>query len=259
MAQPLALRGQLGLLGLARVGALDLLELPHQQVELAVARAGAGLQLLERRRRLADLGVGGRARRAPRRLLGPAEAVEDVELGGGERELAVLVLAVEGQQRAAGVAQVGRRGAAAAEVGARAALGAHAPGEHDLVGVGREPVAELGAQLVRQREDALDVGLGRPGPHDPRPRLAAEQQVDRVGEHGLARPRLPRQGVQARAEAQLGALDQQEVLDAKLVEHRSTVYQPPGRTGRVACNLWRLGWRSVRAFAVGGANVNGGW
>ena len=46
-----------------------------------------------------------------------------LQLRGGERELAVLVLAVEGQQRAADVAQVGRRGAAAAEVRARAPLG----------------------------------------------------------------------------------------------------------------------------------------
>ena len=131
----------------------------------------------------------------------------------------MLVLAVERQQRAAGVAQVGRRGAAAAEVGARAALGAHAAGEHDLVGVGRQPVAELGAQLLGQREDALDVGLGRAGPHDPGPRLAAEQQVERVGEHGLARARLAGEHVQARPEAQLGALDEQEVLDTQLVEH----------------------------------------
>ena len=149
VAQPLALRGQLGLLGLARGGALDLLELPHQQVELAVARAGARLQLLQRRLGRARLGVRLRARRAALRLLRPAEAVEDVELRGGERELAVLVLAVEGQQRAADVAQVGRRGAAPAEVGARAALGADPPREHELVGVRREPVAQLGAQLRR--------------------------------------------------------------------------------------------------------------
>ena len=42
-----------------------------------------------------------------------------------------------------------------------------------------------------------------------------------MGEHGLARARLPREDVQARAEAQLGPLDQQEVLDAQLVEHAS--------------------------------------
>ena len=124
VAQPLALRGQLGLLRLARGRALDLLELPHQQVELAIARARARLQLIQRRLGRARLGVRLRAGRAALRLLRPAEAVEDVQLRGGERELAVLVLAVEGQQRAADVAQVGRRGAAPAEVGARAALGA---------------------------------------------------------------------------------------------------------------------------------------
>ena len=40
-----------------------------------------------------------------------------------------------------------------------------------------------------------------------------------MGEHGLARPGLARQHVQPGAEAQLGPLDQQQVLDAQLVEH----------------------------------------
>jgi len=44
-----------------------------------------------------------------------------------------------------------------------------------------------------------------------------------VREHGLARPGLPRQHVQARREAQLGPLDQQEVLDPKLEQHRPRV------------------------------------
>ena len=230
VAQPLALRLQLGLLGLARLGALDLLELPHQQVELAVARARTRLQLLQRALGRPRVGVGGRARGAALDLGRAAEAVEDVELGGGERELAVLVLAVERQQRAADVAQVGRRRAAPAEVGARAPLRADAAGEHDLVGVGRQALPQLLAQLVGQREDALDVRLGRARPHDARPWLAAQQQVERVGEHGLAGAGLPRQGVEPRAEAQFGALDQQQVLDAELVEHRLDGL-PPARDG----------------------------
>ena len=217
--QPLALGGQLGLLGLGRRGALDLLELPHQQVELAVARARARLQLRQRRLRRARLGVRRRAGRAPRRLVAAAEAVEDVELGRGERELAVLVLAVERQQRAADVAQIGRRGAPAAQVRPRAPLGGHPPREHHLVGVGRQTVFQDRAQIGRQREHALDVRLLRPRPDDPRPRLAAQQQVERVREHRLARARLAGQRVQPRAEPQLGPLDQQEVLDAELVEH----------------------------------------
>ena len=217
--EPLALRGQLGLLRLARGRALDLLELPHQQVELAIARARPGLQLIQRRLGRAGLGVRLGAGRAALRLLRPAEAVEDAQLRGGERELAVLVLAVERQQRAAHVAQVGRRGAAAAEVRARAPLGRHPPREHELVGVRRQAIGQVRGQLRRQREHALDVRLRGARAHDARPRLAAQQQVERVGEDGLARPRLPRQRVQTRPEAQFGALDQQQVLDAELVEH----------------------------------------
>ena len=73
--------------------------------------------------------------------------------------------------------------------------------------------------LVGQREHALHVGLRRAWAHDPGPRLAAEQQIQRVREHGLARPGLPREHVQARPETELGPLDQQEVLDAEFVEH----------------------------------------
>ena len=74
-------------------------------------------------------------------------------------------------------------------------------------------VAERLAQRVRQLEDALDVRLGRPGAHDPRARAAAEQQVERVREHGLSGPGLAREDRQPGTQAQLGPLDQQEVLD----------------------------------------------
>src|SRR6202011_1456903 len=47
----------------------------------------------------------------------------------------------------------------------------------------------------------------------------AEQQVERMRQHRLPGPRLPRQHVQPRSQAQLRALDQQEILDAKLFEH----------------------------------------
>ena len=86
--------------------------------------------------------------RQPRGVRLAAEAVQDLQLRRGEHELAVLVLAVERQQRAADVAQVGRRRAAAAQVGAGAALGADAPGEHDLLRVVGQPVADQLAQLV---------------------------------------------------------------------------------------------------------------
>ena len=217
--QALALGEQRLLLRLARLRAVDLLQLPLEQVQLAVARAGPRAQLLELLAQRSLARVGGREPLAPRGLLRPAEAVQDLELRGGEREPAVLVLAVEGQQLAADLRQVGRRGAAAAEIGPRAALGAHAPGEDQLVGALGQALGERLAQRDRQREDPLDVRLRGARPHDPGPWLAAQQQVERVREHRLARPGLAGQDVQARAEAELGPFDQQEVLDAQFVEH----------------------------------------
>ena len=79
----------------------------------------------------------------------------------------MLVLAVERQQRDGHLAQVADRRRAPAQVGPRAPLGAHAPGEHDLLGVGGQALAELAAQRRRQLEDALHVGLRRARAHDP--------------------------------------------------------------------------------------------
>ena len=128
-------------------------------------------------------------------MLAPAEAVEEVELRRGEREPAVLVLAEEGDQPPAERLQVGRRGRAALHEGARAPVGAHPARQDDLVGVVPHALAQLGQagaveQPGRQREDALDVGLAAPGRTIPARALAAEQQVERVGEHGLARAGL---------------------------------------------------------------------
>ena len=68
-------------------------------------------------------------------------------------------------------------------------------------------------------EDALDICLVRAGTHDAPPRLAPEQQVERLGEHGLARAGLAGDRVQAPVESQLGALDQQQVPDTQLDQH----------------------------------------
>jgi hypothetical protein len=143
----------------------------------------------------------------------------------------MLVLAVERDERLGELAQVGHGGRAAVDERARAPVGADAPGEHDLVGIGRQALAELAAQRVGQLEDALDVGLGGARPHDARLRPPAEQEVERVGEHGLARPGLPRQHVQPAREPQFGPLDEQEVLDAQLAEHCHGVAAAPDGSG----------------------------
>ena len=190
-----------------------------EQVELALARGGQLAQLLQLAAQALQLAVGGRAGAAARGLLGPAEAVEDLQLGGGEGQLAMLVLAVEGEQALPQAPQVGDGGGAAVDVRAGAPVGAHAPREHDLLGVGGEQLAALAVQLRGQREAALDIGLGGPGAHDPGARAPAEQQVEGVREHGLAGAGLAGEDVQPRRQLELGPLDQQQVLDAQLVQH----------------------------------------
>ena len=143
----------------------------------------------------------------------------------GERQPAVLVLPVEGQQRAA-ERRAGRRPWPSGRRGTRAcgrprprAARARSPG----VRAGRQGSPSSFAQRLGQVEDALDVGLAGARPHDPGPRPAAEQQVERVGEHGLARAGLACEHVQPRRETQVGPLDEQQVLDVQLVQHRAGV------------------------------------
>ena len=136
----------------------------------------------------------------------------------------MLVLAVERQERLGELAQVGQRRRAAVDERARAPVRADPPREDDLLGALRQALAELVAQLGRKLEDPLDVGLRRARPDDARLRAPAEQEVERVREHGLARAGLAREDVEPARQPQLGPLDEQEVLDAQFGEHdpRST-------------------------------------
>src|SRR5204862_4856245 len=116
-AQPLALRKQVALLVLGRPERLDLLDLEAEQVEVAVAVARLLAQGLELAAQLAHARVD-RRKLIPRGELVPAaEAVEELQLGGGHRQAAVLVLAEEGDEPAAELAQVGRRRAPALHEG----------------------------------------------------------------------------------------------------------------------------------------------
>ena len=100
-AQALAGGQQLVVLALLGRGGVDLRQLVLEQVELALARAGElaqGLELARERPHLREcLGAGAQAQR----VVGAAEVVEQLQLGGGDRELAVLVLTVEGDERSA--------------------------------------------------------------------------------------------------------------------------------------------------------------
>src|SRR3954451_20824672 len=74
-----------------------------------------------------------------------------------------------------------------------------------------------------------------PRTHDPGPRAPAEQQVEGVREHRLARSGLTREHREAGAEPQLGPLDEQEVLDTQLDQHaRGSTNEPRRIRGRTA-------------------------
>ena len=250
VAQPVALGAQGGLLGLGGRRGLDLLELEGEQVQLAVAGAGQLAQLGGAALELAHSLIGGAQPLAQRLLVGAAVGVEQLELGGGEHQLAVLVLAVERQQPAAELLQVGLGGGAPAHVGAGATVGPHPAGQHDLLGVGGQA---LGArQLRRQGEHPLDVGLGGAGPHDPAPRPAAEQQVQGVRQQRLAGAGLAGEHVQARAPgaARRAPSTAGSRLAVRGARHRST--RRAGRNGHVRRvpysgvairpNFWRRRW-----------------
>jgi len=141
--------------------------------------------------------------------------------------------AEEGHQPGGDCPQLLRGHRAALEVRARRAVGHHAATEHKLRHVERDALGQLGQLGVRRHgggglEDALDVCLLRAGTHDAPPRLAPEQQVERLGEHRLARARLAGDRVQVAVESQLGALDQKQVPDTQLDQHRATSSSRPG-------------------------------
>ncbi len=120
VAQAPATAQQLLMLGRAGLDALDLVDLERQQVELALPRPGPLAQLLERRVQVAQVAPRVGAFGPARRLRGAAEPVEQVELRTGQRQLAMLVLAVERQQPVGQLAQVADRRRAAVDVRARA-------------------------------------------------------------------------------------------------------------------------------------------
>ena len=98
-AQASARGEQLVVLPLVEAGGVDLGELVLEQVELALARRGELAQGVELRGKATDFCEGLGAGAQAQRVIGATERVEDLELGAREGQLAVLVLAVEGDRR----------------------------------------------------------------------------------------------------------------------------------------------------------------
>jgi diguanylate cyclase (GGDEF)-like protein len=148
-----------------------------------------------------------------------AEVVEDVQLCRGEGQLAMLMLAVERHEGPAEVAELTDGGRTPVQIGARPTVGADPAGEHHLGGIGRQAIGDLCRNLCGQVKHTLNVRLGGSGTHYSGPRPPAQQKVEGVGEYRLPGARLAGEDVQPGGQAQLGPLNQQEVLDAKFTQH----------------------------------------
>ena len=243
VAQPVTLGDEACLFLLTRGDRFDLVELEREQVELALARAGHLPQLGDPLLGGADALVGLGEPFSELHLGRAAVSVQDVELCGGEHQLAVLMLSVEGHQAAPQVAQVRDRGRPAADVRASPAVGPHPAGQHDLLRIVGQPFGQLGVERARPREDALHICLGSAASNDAASRSPAEQQVERLGQQGLACTRLAGEHVQARGQAKLGPIQQQEILDAQLVQHAARFTRRRRRTGRARGDeRGRRGW-----------------
>jgi hypothetical protein len=212
--QPLALRGDLRPLLWDRRHLLDLRELVAVQVEVALARSFPLAQLGQLRRQQPALAVRFAVVLAQGQVPGAGEPVEDLQLGRGDRQAAVLVLAEEGDQAAAQQLQVGGGRGPAGDEGAGATARRDAPAENHLLRALGQPLGQLcelglGQQARGQVEDALDPGLGRARPNYLGFGLAAHQQVQRVRQHGLAGTGLAGDCVQPLPQPQLGPLDEE--------------------------------------------------
>src|SRR5206468_1697447 len=142
VAEPLALGAQLCVVRLTGRKRLDLLDLEREQVEVAVARAGRGAQRVGLRLELERARVASRESGARRRGGVAGEAVEQIERRRRNGQLAVLVLAVEGDEARAEVAQISGRRRAALDERPRPPVRADTAPEDDLSGVVRDPVAD---------------------------------------------------------------------------------------------------------------------
>ena len=136
----------------------------------------------------------------------------------------MLVLAVEGDERSAEVAQLADGGRAAVEVGARAPVGAHAAGEHHLAGIRREALAELArAGCSGRSKTPSTYASAAPGRTIPGRERPPSSRSSAWASTVLPAPVSPVSTFKPRRQAQLRPLDQQEVLDAKLAQHASQV------------------------------------
>ena len=188
-----------------------------------------GLRLLDRPARLVQL----RQRRAPLRPCGgdachvrAGVAVEQRAVAARVDQAAIVVLAVQLDQRAADFPQERDADRLVVDPRARAAVRLHrAPQDQRLagfdedVGFGKRSVHRFGQR--REFEGCGDARLVLARAHQPGIRAIAQHQAERIEQDRLARPGLAGEHAKARAERKFQPFDQHHVPDGKRSQHRS--------------------------------------
>ena len=203
---------------LAGSGGVDLGQLVLEQVELALARAGELAQLLELALKARALGERLRAGPQAQARARARRSRRGSQLGGRQRQLAVLVLAVEGDERA-------RRGRAARRRSPSGRSGRRAcarPRRRD--GRARPPSASARQPLAssrsrsspRQSKTPSTYASARPGRTIPAARGPPSSRSSAWASTVLPAPVSPVSTFRPGARRRCGPLDQQQVLDAQL-------------------------------------------
>src|SRR5439155_19169464 len=208
VGQHLTRRRQLLVLPRLRFDAVDLGELERQEFRARRLLLLARREPLPLLTKLLPLAERVRDRSAHRRQGG--EFVEDVEVGGRIEQELVLVLSVQIDQRASGVAQRGAGDERAVHEGAAPSLRRHLAAHDHLASVGG-------------LENGLDGGRLFARPDEVGGRAPSHPQPDSPHQDRLAGSRLAGEHVETGRKLQLEPIDHGETADAQEAKHGAEV------------------------------------
>ena len=225
--QPLAFGPERLLLG--RIGGHPI-DVGHERfpcTALGLRALAARTGILHPARQHAQVAPEGGQAGGGRHRLGADECIEDRELGGRPDQPPLVVLPGEPHECRHERRHAIAGGHLAIHQRTRPPLGGHPPGHHDLLGVvrefadlqGRVVIVQCVPEAIGHRDDGLHEGVRRPRAHRARVGLRTRQQAQRLGHHGLARPRFARDGRQPRRGLDVRPLDHHQVPDLDLADH----------------------------------------
>ena len=213
-----------GLLAVLRRELLQFVGGVAQIIGLARGALHAGAMLLQR----AGRGAAGFPQRFQRGdvLLEPGKGIEQAAMGGGIDQRALVVLAVDLDQRAADRLQGLHADRLVVDEGAGAAVGElHAAQDHLAVSIVSRPLSArifAGRMALGHVEHGGDLALLGAVAHEAGIAAAAERQRKGIEQDGFARAGFAGQHGKAPGEFDIEPLDQDDVADRQTRQHAKT-------------------------------------